>query len=140
MAEGHRVPRSPDLEPPAQVLKLVGSPRPEETAAPSYSVHLELSRKLTAAEQDAAAAPLRSPAGRVQVGTDKKHLVVAETTIEQVGQHRDSLKAIVSKIATDGEEYRKRAVEERRSAHAEDNARQAEHARRQEAAKQIKFD
>lgn len=136
-----RVPRPPELEPPVEVLKLVGSPRPEETDGAVYHVYLDLSRKLTAAEQCAAAAsPLRSPAGWVQVAADRKHLVVTETTIEKVGQHQDSFKEIVSNIATEGDEYRKRAVEARRSADAESSARQAEHARRREAAKQIKFD
>jgi hypothetical protein len=40
------------LEPPTEELKLIGTPRIEETDEPVYSVHIELSRKLTAGEQD----------------------------------------------------------------------------------------
>lgn len=136
-----RVPRPPDLEPPAEVLKLVGTPRPEETDAQAYDVYLDLSRKLTDSEQDAAAQlQPYSPAGWVHVGHDVKHLVVTDTTIEKVAQQRDALVEIVSKIAAEGEEYRKRAVEAQRLADEENSAREAERARRREAAKEIKFD
>src|ERR1700746_3534963 len=113
-----RVPE-PNLEPPIEELKLIGTPRIEETDEPVYSVHIELSRKLTTSEQDYVAGwgtPPRSPAGWVKIERDLTHLTVTETTIEKVGQHRDSLREIVSKIAVEGEEYRKRAVEARRPA------------------------
>ena len=133
--------RPPSLQPPVEVLKLIGPAQVEATDAPSYSVFLELSRKLTAAEQDAAAASLlKSPAGWVRVHSDLKHLVVTETTIEKVGKHQDALKEIVSKIATEGEEHRKRAVEARHAADTKARASQAERVRRQEAAKTVKFD
>jgi hypothetical protein len=90
--------------------------------------------------QQPRAQPLKSPAGWVLVDADKGHLVVTETTIEKVGQHQDSLREMVSKIATEGEEYRKRAVEAQRAAADEETARQEERARRREAAKKINFD
>jgi len=98
-------------------------------------------RELTAGEQDAAAR-LRpnSPAGSVHAGDDAKHLVVTETTIEKVAQHRDSFVEIVSKIAAEGEQYRQRAIADQRKADEEHDARQAERARRRDAAKEIKFD
>ena len=133
----------PNLEPPSEELKLIGTPRIEETDEPVYSVHIELSRKLTAGEQVYVAGwgtPPRSPAGWVKIDRDLGHLTVTETTIEKVGQHRDSLREIVSKIAAEGEEYRKRAVEARHQAGEEDEARQAERARRKNLADGIKFD
>ncbi|MGO9035239.1 hypothetical protein [Mycobacterium sp.] len=138
-----RVLRPPDLAPPVEVLKLIGTPRVEETDAQSYDVYLPLCRKLTAGEQDASAAlgvAAKSPAGWVHVADDQKHLVVAQTTIEKVGQHQDSFKEIVSRIAAEGEEYRKHAAEAQRSADDKEGARQAERTRREEAAKTIKFD
>ncbi len=133
----------PNLDPPTEVLKLIGSPQVEETDKESYKVSLPFSRELTAGEQDAAAAlagPAESPAGLVRVDHDANHLVVTDTTIEKVAQHRDSLVEIVSKIAAEGEEYRKRAVDAQRKADEDHDARQAERARRRDAAKEIKFD
>jgi hypothetical protein len=133
----------PNLERPVEVLKLFGSPRPEETDAQAYDVYVDLSRELTEPEQDAAAAlagEAYSPAGWVHVGDDQRHLVVAATTIEKVGQHQDSLKEIVSKIAANGEERRKQAVKDRDAADDDFYVRQAERTRRREAAKGIKFD
>src|SRR5271165_408666 len=124
----------PNLEQPTEELKLIGTPRIEETDEPVYSVHIELSRKLTAGEQDYVAGwrtmPPRSPAGWVKIDSDLRHLTVTETTIEKVGQHGDSLREIVSKIAAEGEEYRKRAIEVRGQADEEEKVRQAERARR----------
>ncbi len=60
--------------------------------------------------------------------------------VEKVGQHRDSLRKIVSKIAAEGEKYRKRAVEARHQAGEESEARQAERERRKDLANEIKFD
>jgi hypothetical protein len=132
------------LEPPTEELKLIGTPRIEETDQSVYSVHIELSRKLTLPEQDAvkgsSGAPPRSPAGWVKIAADMRHLTVTETTIEKVAQHRDSLREIVSKIAAEGEEYRKRAVEARRQAAEEGEGRQAERVRRTNLANEIKFD
>jgi hypothetical protein len=67
-------------------------------------------------------------------------LTVTNTTIEKVGQHRDSLRKIVSNIAAEGEKYRKRAVEARHQAGEEGEARQAERERRKDLANEIKFD
>ena len=133
----------PNLEPPTEELKLIGTPRIEETDEPVYSVHIELSRKLTAGEQDYVAGwgtlP-RSPAGWVKIERDLRHLTVTNTTIEKVGQHRDSLRKIVSNIAAEGEKYRKRAVEARHQAGEEGEARQAERERRKDLANEMKFD
>jgi hypothetical protein len=63
----------PNLNPPIEVLKLLGSPRPEETDAQAYDVYIALSRRLTEPEQDAAAAlagVAKSPAGWVYDGLD----------------------------------------------------------------------
>lgn len=132
------------LEPPIEKLKLVGTPQIEETDQSVYTVHIELSRKLTLPEQDAvkgsSGAPPGSPAGSVKIASDLRHLIVAETTIEKVAQHRDSLRQIVSKIATEGEEYRKRAIETRRQAAEEGAGRQAERVRRKNLANEITFD
>ena len=71
----------PNLEPPTEELKLIGTPRIEETDEPVYSVHIELSRKLTAGEQDYVAGwgtPPRSPAGWVKIERDLRHLTVTE--------------------------------------------------------------
>ena len=79
----------PNLEPPTEELKLIGTPRIEETDEPVYSVHIELSRKLTAGEQDYVAGwgtPPRSPAGWVKIERDLRHLTVTNTTIEKVNR------------------------------------------------------
>lgn len=131
------------LEPPIE-LKLVGTPQIEETDHSVYSVNIELSRKLTLPEQDAvkgsSGAPPGSPAGSVKISSDLRHLTVTETTIEKVAEHRDSLREIVSTIAAEGEEYRKRAVEARRQAAEEGEGRQAERVRRKSLADEIRFD
>lgn len=132
-----------DLERPVEELKLLGSPRVAETDKDFYEVYLPLSRELTAGEAYAAAAhvsPAKGPAGGVRVASDRKHLVIRDTTIEKIAEHRDSFREIVSKIATEGEEYRKSAVEAQRSATDEKSAREAERERRREAAKKVKFD
>jgi hypothetical protein len=138
----------PGLEPPTQELKIIGKPRIEETDEPHYSVQLELSRKLTPSEQDAAGMwtsrtgdrrTTHSPAGPVSVDSDMKHLRITMTTIEKVAQHSDSLREIVSKIAAEGEEYRKRAVEAKRQAVERDKANQEERARRKKLADEIDF-
>ena len=132
----------PNLQQPIEVLKLLGSPRVEETDAEVYDVYLGLSRTLTEPEQDAAAAlggAAKNPAGFVHLGDDQKHLVVEATTIEKVGQQRDSLKDLVSKIAADGEERRLRAVQDRLAADEDETGRQAERMRRRETAKGIHF-
>jgi hypothetical protein len=132
----------PGSEPPTQELKIIGKPRIEETDEPAYSVHIELSRKLTLAEQDAVAGssvPIRSPAGWVKIYPDRRHLTVTETTIEKVAQHQDSFREIVSKIAAQGEENRKRAVEAKRRADETDRANEEERARRRKLADEIDF-
>jgi hypothetical protein len=126
-------------------LKLLGNPRYQGTDAEHYDVCIPFSRKLTAAEQDAVEAtrlsqPLRSPAGLVCVDHDQKHLVVKDTTLERVQEHAESLKKIVSAIAAEGEEYRKRAVEAKSRADKQHDARQAEFQRRSNLARKIKFD
>ena len=139
MAERRR-----SLEPPTEELKLIGSPQIEETDAPVYDVHLHLSRRLTLGEQDYAGrwqhSPVPSPAGAVYLDPDMKRLTVAHTTIERVAEHLASFTEIVSNIVTEGELYRKRAVEERRQADDEDEARNAERTRRKNLANEIKFD
>ena len=140
MSEEHP---GPDLNPPTEELKIIGKPRIEETNSASYSVQLDLSRKLTAGEYDAVAAwatPAGSPAGLVSVDQDLKHLTVGQTTIEKVAEHRDSLREIVSRIAAQGEEYRKRAIDARREADEVANANEAERARRKKLAQEINFD
>jgi|SRR5271165_3236931 len=145
------LPPPPGLEPPAGELKLEGSPRVEETDNESYKVFLPLSRELTAFEQDAAAVwakPNAHPAswvrqellGAIHVDRDARHLVVTDTTIEKVAEYSYLLVGIVSKIAAEGEQYRQRAVADKRKADEEHDARQAERARRRDAAKEIKFD
>jgi hypothetical protein len=146
MAEQHPGLRDPDpdLEPPTQELKIIGSPEIEVSDKPQYSVHLRLSRKLTLAERDGidgwvSFAP--SPAGAVYVDPDNKRLTVTNTTIEQVAEHRDYFQAqIVSKIVADGEEYRMQAVESRRQAAETAKSNEQELARRRKLAEEISFD
>ena len=144
MAQEHPGLRDPDpgLEPPTQELKIIGKPRVEETDDARYSVSVQLSRKLTLAEQDAAtgsSVPLRSPAGWVEIDPDLKHLTITDTTIEKVAEHVDSLREIVSKIASEGEEYRKGAVWAKRQANETDKANETERARRRKLADEIDF-
>lgn len=145
MAEGYPDRQEPelDLNPPSVELKVIGTPQIEETDSMLYSVQLELSRKLTAGEYAAVAAwenPARSPAGWVSVDQDLGHLTVARTTIEMVAEHRDSLRGIVSRIATEGEEYRQRAIRTHREADEAAAAHEAEQVRRRKLAEQITFD
>lgn len=123
-----------------ETLKLLGTPRVEDSDEPTYGVLLPLSRPLTTGERDAATAfALTSPAGQVFVADDFQHPVVADTTIEKIAEHREALQDLVAKIAADGEGYRKRAGEAQRTASDAESARQAERQRRQETAKTIHF-
>jgi hypothetical protein len=83
----------------------------------------------------------RRPAGPVYIGDDLKSLTIIRTTIERVAKHRDFFRAeIVSKIATEGDEFRKRAIEAGRQADEERQRRRAGRVRRENLAAGIIFD
>ncbi|BBX39264.1 hypothetical protein MSIM_07150 [Mycobacterium simiae] len=133
----------PNLDAPAEELKLVGNPIVEQTDAHTYDVLLPFSRGLAPGEIDfikGLGRPMASAAGAVTVSSDATSLVVLQTTIELVREHLDSLKDVVVRIAAGGEEYRKRAVEAANRKAEDYAARVAEQDRRQRLADGINLD
>lgn len=133
----------PNLDPPIEQLKIVGTPRVQETDEPFYKVQLELSRELTVSEHEALAGlslPLYTPAGVVYVAKDLQRLTVIQTTIELVAEHREAFKGIVARIAAEGEARRQEAVKARRKAGEITGARRIERARRRSLAAETTFE
>ncbi|OBA58306.1 hypothetical protein A5647_21570 [Mycobacterium sp. 1100029.7] len=132
-----------NLDAPAQELKLTGHPVITQTDAPTYDVHLPLSRALAPGEIDfiqRLGRPIQSPAGAVTIDSDAQHLVVLRTTLELVRDHLDSFKEILGQIAERGEEVRQEAVAAAQREAEKYAARDAEQKRRQELADDINLD
>lgn len=145
MTERHpgRITPQPNLDAPTEELKIVGSPIVEAANKEVYSVELRLSRELTAGEQDAYfgwRTPPQTPAGFVYFDSDNKVMTVVNTTIELVAQHRDALRDLVSRLAAEGEEYRRQALDAQQQMREQAEADAAELARRQKIADEITFD